>query len=280
MSETQYANPEELAFLKLLTGIQAEDALEAHVRAVQKKALEVYDYPCIQHFGFLRIKIDKFKPAYQHVLDLGRNVPGALLLDIGCCFGNDLRKLASDGFPVQNMIASDLRQDFWDLGHQLFRSTPESFPVAFLAGDAFDPAFLALEPMLKEPSPSAAPDLHSLTSLNALHGRLSAIHSASLFHLFSEAAQLQLARKLAGLLLPRPGSVIFGCHGAQPTKGYVLGTNGRNMFCHSPESWREMWEGEVFETGSVKVAVHMVNAGRVLNESTDFHMLFWSVTRL
>jgi hypothetical protein len=134
--------------------------------------------------------------------------------------------------------------------------------------------------MLKEPSPSAAPDLHSLTSLNALHGRLSAIHSASLFHLFSEAAQLQLARKLAGLLLPRPGSIIFGCHGGQPAKGYVLGTNGRNMFCHSPESWREMWEGEVFETGSVKVAVHMVNAGRVLNESTDFHMLFWSVTRL
>jgi hypothetical protein len=76
-------------------------------------------------FTVHRIKIDKFKPAYQHVLDLGRNVPGALLLDVGCCcayllcfktqitqytVGNDLRKLASDGFPVKNMIASDLRQ--------------------------------------------------------------------------------------------------------------------------------------------------------------------------
>ncbi|KAF7330378.1 hypothetical protein MVEN_02476200 [Mycena venus] len=275
-----YANAEELAFLKLQTGIQDEDALKAHVVAVQKKAAEVHDYPCIRRFGFIKIKINKFRAAYQHVLHLGQNVPGALLLDIGCCFGNDLRKIASDGFPAHNMVASDLRQDFWDLGHQLFRSTPDSFPVVFLAGDAFDSNFLSLQPLLKEPPQSPAPDLHSLTSLSGLHGRLSAIHSASLFHLFSEDGQLQLARKLASLLVPRPGSIIFGCHGAQPTKGYVLGSKGKQMFCHSPESWRDMWNGEVFERGSVEVSTHMVNAGKILNETTDFHMLFWSIKRL
>ncbi|KAJ6577227.1 hypothetical protein B0H19DRAFT_1118752 [Mycena capillaripes] len=283
MSEPQdnhsYANAEELAFLTKQTGINDEDALKAHVLAVQKTATEVYDYPCIRRFGFIKIKINKYKTAYQHVLDLGRNVPGALLLDIGCCFGNDLRKIASDGFPAQNMIASDLRQDFWDLGHQLFCSTPESFPVVFLAGDAFNPDFLALQPMLEE-APHSVLDLRSLTSLNGLHGRLSAIHSASLFHLFSEENQLLLARKLAALLTPRPGSIIFGCHGAQPTKGYVLGSAGKHMFCHSPETWREMWEGEVFERGRVQVNTHMVNAGKILNETTDFYMLFWSVKKL
>jgi hypothetical protein len=170
--------------------------------------------------------------------------------------------------------------DYWDLGHQLFRSTPESFPVAFLAGDALDPDFLALQPLPSEAPQSAAPDLHSLTSLNGLNGRLSAIHSASLFHLFSEEKQLLLARKLAALLAPRPGSIIFGCHGAQPTKGYVLATAGRHMFCHSPESWRDIWDGEVFERGSVQVTTHMKNAGKILNPTTDFHMLFWSVKRL
>jgi hypothetical protein len=36
-----YATPEELAFLKVQTGIQDEDELKAHVLAVQKKAREV-----------------------------------------------------------------------------------------------------------------------------------------------------------------------------------------------------------------------------------------------
>lgn len=166
------------------------------------------------------------------------------------------------------------------MGHQLFRSTPESFPVAFIPGDAFDPDFFAVHPPLTEELTSAAPALSSLKSLNDLHGRLSAIHSASLFHLFGEVKQLQLARKLAGLLSPRPGSMIFGCHGAQPTKGYTLGSRGNQMFCHSPDSWREMWDGSVFEQGSVEVHAHLKNVGKILNPTTDFHMMFWSVKRL
>ncbi|KAJ6448921.1 hypothetical protein C8R45DRAFT_1224572 [Mycena sanguinolenta] len=273
-----YANPEELALLKAQTGIHDDEELRAHVVAVQKKAAAVANYPCIQRFGFIKIKINKFPSAYNHVLDLARNDPSALLLDIGCCFGNDLRKIALDGFPAQNIIASDLRQDFWDLGHDLFRSTPESFPATFLPGDALDDAFLAQHPLPDAPLASPAPDLHTLTSLSPLRARLSAIHSASVFHLFSEADQLRLACKLAGLLVPKAGSMIWGCHGAQATKGYVEGA-GRNMFCHSPESWRALWDGEVFPKGNVKVQTHMVNAGRILNERTDFWMLFWSVER-
>ncbi|KAJ7716739.1 hypothetical protein DFH07DRAFT_762312 [Mycena maculata] len=272
--------PEEMAFLKAQTGIGDEDELKTHVLAVQKKAYEVYAYPCIRRFGFVRLKIVKNKAAYDHVLELGKNDPGAILLDIGCCFGNDLRKIASDGFPVQNMLASDLRPDFWDMGHELFRSTPKSFPATFIAGDAFDPEFLDLQPPLTEEPPSAAPDLHSLKSLNGLHGRLSAIHSASFFHLFSEVKQLELARKLAGLLSPRSGSMIFGCHGGLPTKGFNLGSRGKHMFCHSPDSWRDMWDGDIFKHGTVAVHGELRNVGKVLNTITDFHMLFWSVKRL
>ncbi|KAJ7170572.1 hypothetical protein C8R43DRAFT_1094356 [Mycena crocata] len=206
-------NAEEFAFLKTQTGTQDDDHLKAHVLAVQKAAYKVYAYPCIRRFGFAR-------PAYEHVLTLGRNIPGALLLDMGCCFGNDLRRIASDGFPVQNMIASDLRQE--------------------------------------EPR-SPVPPLSALRSLNPPVGRLSAIHSASLFYLFSEAKQLELACKLAGLLSPRPGSIIFGCHLAHPTKSYILGPRKMHMICHSPDSWREMWDGMVFARGPVEVCTHLKN---------------------
>ncbi|KAJ7227073.1 hypothetical protein GGX14DRAFT_628071 [Mycena pura] len=273
-------DPEELTFLKKETGIEDEDALKAHVLAIQRDAKKVYAYPCIRRFGFVRLKICKLKSAYEHVLEIGRSVPGAVLLDLGCCFGTDLRKIASDGFPIRNIIASDLRRDFWDLGHKVFRSTPDTFPVTFVEGDAMDQFFLPLYPLVKGEPEGAVPDLASLKSFIGLQGRLSAIHSASLFHLFGEAMQLELARKLAGLLSPHPGSMIFGCHAGQPTKGYTPASPGKYMFCHTPESWREMWDGEVFEKGSVEVVTHLKLVGKLLNPTTDFYMMFWSIKRV
>ncbi|KAJ6579938.1 hypothetical protein DFH09DRAFT_1444198 [Mycena vulgaris] len=228
------------------------------------------------------LKISKNRTVNEHGLELGKT-PGSILLDIGCCFGNDLRKIASDGFPLENMIGSDLH--FWDLGHELFGSTPASFPVAFVAGDAFDAHFLApptVEPQSEPAFVAPEIDLRTVKSLNTLRARLSAIHSASLSHLFSEAQQLELARRLAGLLFPRSGSMIFGCHGAHPTKGYTLSAAGKHMFCHSPESWAEMWAGDggVFERGSVEVKGVLRNVGKVLNADTDFYLLFCSVKRL
>ncbi|KAJ6607395.1 hypothetical protein B0H10DRAFT_2072148, partial [Mycena sp. CBHHK59/15] len=265
---------EELSFLKTQTGIDDEAELKAHVLDIQQQAYEVYAYPCIRRFGFVRTKISKNRGAYDHVLNLGRTRRRAILLDIGCCFGNDIRKAASDGFPVENIIASDLRQV-----HSRFVAR------CIFAGDTFDPEFLSLQSPCTEEPQLAAPALRSMKSLNGLHGHLSAIHSASLFHLFSEAKQLQLARLLAGLLSPLPGSIIFGCHGAQLTKGFLKESSkgGGRMFCHSPESWREIWNGQVFEKGTVQVSTSLRNVGnKILSSSStsDFYMLFWSVTKL
>ncbi|KAJ7801675.1 hypothetical protein B0H13DRAFT_2389943 [Mycena leptocephala] len=117
--------------------------------------------------------------------------------------GNDLRKIADDGFPVQNII------EFWDLGHELFRSTTILFPATLVAGDAFDPTFLSLPPLTEEPQPATSHlDLRTLI----------------------EEQQLELARKLAGLLSARPGSIIFGSHGTQLTKGYSSSWGDNHIF--------------------------------------------------
>lgn len=54
-----------------------------------------------------RLKIPTF-PAYQELLKLGKERKGALYLELACCVGNDVRKTVSDGFPVDQVIASDL----------------------------------------------------------------------------------------------------------------------------------------------------------------------------
>ncbi|KAF8888130.1 hypothetical protein BD779DRAFT_1470490 [Infundibulicybe gibba] len=233
---------DELAFFQEQTGIQDPSGLKAHILDVQAKAYEIYGYSCIKRFVFIKLKISRL-PAYKHALQLLQEWDDAILLDIGCCFGNDIRKAAADGWPVKNLIASDLRQGFWDCGHELFCSTPATFPVQFIAGDAFDPAIINPRVPFTTALGAPPPALASLNSLTPLQGHIAAIHASAFFHLFDEAQQYTLAKRLATLLAPRPGAVIFGAHRALPEKGYCHAEvlSGGTMFCHSPETWKELW---------------------------------------
>ena len=236
--------------------------------------------------------------------------------------GGDVRRAVIDGYPAQNIIATDVQQGMlsdrrydtgatlargsfcsrhtalWDLGHEFYRSTHASFPVRFVAGDAFDPAFLALTPILPtNPAlPTALTYPANITALTQLHGRASAVHAGSFFHLFPFAHQELLARLLAGLLSPLPGSFLFGAQAGRPTRtaawcpapGAVPALD-----CHSPDSWRALWERVFAEAGvRVEVRAHLRTESRggrgyagtaaagVAAQPQPYHVLEWSVTRL
>ncbi|KAI0662437.1 hypothetical protein C8Q70DRAFT_908972 [Cubamyces menziesii] len=274
---------EELEFMQTQTGIKDEEELKKHILAVQAEAYSVFPYPCIRRFAFLDFRIGRLH-GYDQLLKLGRERKDAVFLDIGCCFGNDIRYAAKGGFPVNRIIASDLHAEYWELGHKLFRSTQESFPVKFIAGDVFDSSHVAIVPPIYTPASEPVPDLSGLTSLNPLHGHVSAIHASAFFHLFDEAKQEHIARALAGLLSAEPGSMILGTHGSAPTKGpksFSFGLDAEDthtMFCHSPESWKELWDGQVFKKGSVNVETRLIEVEGLGQHR--FFFLEWCVTRL
>ncbi|KAK2467535.1 hypothetical protein APHAL10511_000390 [Amanita phalloides] len=274
-------DPEELAFFKAQTKIEDDGELKKHITDIQTTAYKVVPYPCIRTFGFTKLRLSR-APAYQRVLKLAVERKDAILLDVGCCFGSDIRKAVVDGWPVGNVVGFELLKEFWDCGHDLFRTTPDSFPAAFVTGDVFDPAMISLRPPfhVSEALPSC-PDLKSLTSLIPLQGHVSVICASSFFHLFDEGKQLQVARLLASLLSPLPGSMILGTHGAQLVKGTII-RGIYQMFCHSPESWKAMW-CEVFEKDAIRVEadpveVSIKRSGQVEVEKRIF--MIWSVTRL
>lgn len=172
------------------------------------------------------------------------------------------------------------------MGHKLFRSTPASFPASFIAGNAFNPEHLAITPPLYESTSEPTPDLSALTSLNPLHGHVSVIHASSFFHLFDEEKQAHIAQALAGLLSPLPGSIILGSHAGGHAKGsqvHKVGPNKDNgsftFFFHSPESWTELWDGQVFKKGTVKVETRLIEytAGP---DGEMVYFLQWCVTRI
>ena len=172
---------------------------------------------------------------------------------------------------------------FWDLGQKLFKTTPETYPAKFLAGDVFDDAYLSLTAPVQSRSPSP---IASVSSLTELRGHISTIYASFLFHLFDEETQFELGKRLAALLDPRPGSIIFGSHSAAPVQSQWSDPFTK-MFCHSPESWRQMWEEQIFEKGQVKVnttleELSVTAEGRVVpvGGETKLYLLAWSVERL
>ena len=108
------------------------------------------------------------------------------------------------------------------------------------------------------------------------------------FHLFDEAKQVELARRLASLLSPAPGSLILGRQFAAPVKGSRTGVIHApdqpvvRLFCHSPASWAALWDGVVFSKGTVRVEAELRELSLYVGSPPEqrFWWMFWSVTRL
>ncbi|KAI6117078.1 hypothetical protein EDD16DRAFT_1517867 [Pisolithus croceorrhizus] len=271
--------PDEAQFFKAATGINDDNMLRTHILSAQEKAYKVAPYPCILDFAFVRMWITK-QPVYQDILDIGRERPDAIFLDLGCCFSVDSRKLALDGFPARGIISSDIKKEFLELSHFLFRTSNGTWAGHSVQGGVLDPEMLSVAPITRGSKVGSLPDLSALTSLNPLHGHCSVINVSCFLHLFTEEQQLHLARALAGLLSPEPGSLICGTQFSKKEKGSVttfFGSSKPILFCHSPESWMELWDGIVFEKGEVEVKVNtqpFLIAGQTLDN------MVWSVRRL
>jgi hypothetical protein len=152
--------------------------------------------------------------------------------------------------------------------------------MAFVPGDVFDPKHLDVFPPLASACEGPIPDLRSLTSLNRLRGRVSAIHASIFFHLFSEEQQLHVGRALAGLLSPEPGSMIFGMHASSHDKGFIPSPipGEPRVFCHSQDSWGDLWDSVIFEEGAVDVYSQLMEVGGPGQKATL--TVLWSIKRL
>ena len=77
---------------------------------------------------------------------------------------------------------------------------------------------------------------------------------------------------------------MFGSHHGLRERGFRPGALRKDMFCHSPESWSELWDGGVFEKGTVRVEAEIRDQKRRDPAKGDqayiVLSMVWSVTRL
>lgn len=165
--------------------------------------------------------------AYDEVLQ--RIKGGEQYLDIGCCMGQDIRKLIYDGAPSDKMYASDLKGQFWNVGYELFLDKP-SLEATFIEADIFD----------------------DQSGLQQLAGKLDIVHAASFFHLFDWDGQVAAAKKIVGLFNSDSKSLLIGRQAGREEAGDFTAQveQTKSRYWHNPESWAKLWKQVSEETGT------------------------------
>lgn len=160
-------------------------------------------------------------PHYTRILE--RVKAGALFIDLGCGLGQDVRRLAFDGAPSENLYGLDLYSELMELGYELFRDR-ETLKATFLAQDFFEDT-----PLLWK-----------------IDGRLGAINSGYFMHLWDWEGQVKLGLRMVKMLASGQdeGGLLVGVHFGQKQPLTVKMDDGREMFVHSRDSLLKLW-GEV-----------------------------------
>lgn len=133
--------------------------------------------------------------------------------------------------PSAQLVGTDIRKEFWDLGYELFNDK-DSLKSEFLEADLL-----------------AGDDLGPLS---ALAGKVDVIYAGTLLHLFDYAGQVQVVEKIIALLKPVKGAMLLGRQVGNTVAGETprRTADAKRMYRHNEESFREMWEEVGAKTGT------------------------------
>ncbi|KAJ5578640.1 uncharacterized protein N7459_007604 [Penicillium hispanicum] len=193
-----------------------KDQILNHIHRIREKAWDVYPYPCIGVFRFIDFGAYN-SPVYPSVVE--RIKAGQTFLDLGCCFGQDIRKLVYDGALSENLIGVDLHAGFHELGYELFRDR-ETLKARFQAQSIFDDDFLP-----------------------ELQGQIDIVYMGAFLHLFEPHQQKIIIRKVSKLLRDQKGSLAFGRHVGAEQAGQIGLNNKWYVYGHNDSTIQELFNG-------------------------------------
>ncbi|EPE03076.1 methyltransferase domain-containing protein [Ophiostoma piceae UAMH 11346] len=201
------------------------DKVVSHVVGTRNRAWAVHPYPCLGQFRFLELNLAK-RGLYKNLLASLKEEGStkSKFLDIGCCLGQDVRKLIHDGAPSSTVVGAELNPAFLEIGYDLFK---DQDCVTMLALNILDDPPLALK------------------------GTFTSVQLGMILHLFTWDEQVAAFRNTIQLLQAHTGVRIFGQATGNldgtPTAS-VHGT--RATFKHNGESFRRLVEQVSATTGT------------------------------
>ena len=220
----------------------------------------MFPYDTIRQLHFLNFYC-AIHPLYPEILTRLRE-SSQTFLDLGCCFGQSIRRLVYDGAPSASLYGIDIEGAFISLGYELFIDQTR-LESKFIAGDIFE------------------------MDLTPVQGKIDILQSSAIFHLFTRPKQMLLVQRMISILQPELGSVVFGsCLGSLKPAEHDLAPGGPRSFRHSPESFAELWKEAAIPSGSQwKVEGSLDTVGTARNEhmpwaEPNMRRIVFTVTRV
>ncbi|KAI8963619.1 hypothetical protein F5Y11DRAFT_140023 [Daldinia sp. FL1419] len=233
-----------------------------HIKSIRDRAFASSPYPCIGLFRFTNLTLIAH-PHYDKIIQrLKSDLGDPAYLDIGCCFGQDLRQLVFDGVPSERLVGLDIEKTLLDLGYDLFLDR-ESLKSNFVITDLFNAQGKVWE---------------------SLEGRgFDVIHCSAFLHLFTLDVQTTAAKNIARLV-KRGGMIVGRQMGNLKPREVSSVKKGVLCYRHDVGTFEAMWRrvGEATNTRwNVEGTMDMVGikAENVLEDQNTRRLLF-TVTRI
>ncbi|KAF2120379.1 hypothetical protein BDV96DRAFT_683827 [Lophiotrema nucula] len=225
---SEYANiPEEL---------QCE-----HIYQARDAAFQTFPLATIGEFWFLTLGLSEH-PKYTLLVErlkLASTIKRPILVDIGTCIGQDLRKLVYDGAIPEQFVGIDIFADFAEVGYSFFKDKT-------LMGNCFETADIF--------------ETNEQDYLNRTLGSWDVVTSSLFLHAFDLANQFKAITKMFKLVKGR-GSCILGLTGADLNGQDVpvlppLVPEGvkKSRYVHSTETLTELFKA-VSESLGLEVSI-------------------------
>ena len=162
----------------------------------------------------------------------------------------------ADGAPSKQLTGVELRDEFIELGFDLFKDR-DTYEGQLIAGDIFDKA-----------------------AMSALDGQADVVHAASFLHLFGWTGQVNAAIHLLRFLKNKPGVMVLGRQAGSDAPGeYPHKTNESGFtFSHNEQTFFQMWkevEAMTSTKWTVKVSLQDPNS-----QAIDQKLVQWKENKL
>ncbi|KAK6949322.1 hypothetical protein Daesc_009397 [Daldinia eschscholtzii] len=232
-----------------------------HVKGIRDRAFAISPYPCIGLFRFTNLTLITH-PLYNKIVELLKSdSKKASYLDIGCCFGQDLRQLVFGGVPSERLVGLDIERGLLDLGYDLFLDR-ETLKSDFVISD-----------ILK----AQGKEWQSLEERG-----FDVIHCSAVFHLFTLEGQITAAKNIARLV--KKGGMIVGRQMGNVKPGnFPALIEGSFCYQHDVGTFGEMWErvGEATQTcWKVEGTMDLININPIDTlEDEGSRRLLFTITR-
>ncbi|KAF3057258.1 hypothetical protein GL218_06082 [Daldinia childiae] len=233
-----------------------------HVKRIRDRAFESSPYPCIGLFRFTNLTLITH-PLYEKIVGLLKSESTeTAYLDIGCCFGQDLRRLVFDGVPSKRLVGLDIERSLLELGYDLFLDR-ETLKSQFVIANILEAQGKTWESLEER--------------------GFDVIHCSAVFHLFTLDKQIIAAKHIARLV--KKGGIIIGRQmGSVKPGDFPALTKGTFCYRHDVSTFDAMWKkvGEATQTRwNVEGIVDMVNISpNNYLEGEDSRRLLFTVTRI